>query len=222
MEFWGGPAGFVEGSAVVVAGDLGEILVIDEVGPGHEAEAGASVKHVEVDSVAVAEDVVEVVELGLEGAGLVGVAPVVEPAGPVLGDEEGFVGLEGGELGISFLELPTAEVDSGEDAGDAAVGEFVAAVDGVEEGVGEAGADEDVAHVGHVGVIGIGGAVSCSTQLPYSFSTWVMRIGPPRPIWSEAVSLPSRLIQRSTGTMKAGSLVRRAVDMRGSLRSHAG
>ncbi len=52
--------------------------------------------------------------------------------------------------------LTDAEVDAGEDAGDAAVGELVAAVDGVEEGVGVAGADEDVAHVGHVGVGGIG------------------------------------------------------------------
>ncbi len=55
-----------------------------------------------------------------------------------------------------------AEVDTGEDAGDAAGGEFVAAVDGVEEGVGEAGADEDVAHVGHVGVGGVGWGVKAA------------------------------------------------------------
>ncbi len=88
-------AGFVEGGAVVVAGDVGEVAVVVPVGSGHEAEAGAAVEHVEVDPGAAVEDVVDVFELGGEGAGLVGMAPVVEPAGPVLGDEEGLAGLEG-------------------------------------------------------------------------------------------------------------------------------
>src|SRR5437016_213061 len=52
--------------------------------------------------------------------------------------------------------LAEAEVDSGEDAGDAAVGELVAAVDGVEEGAGVAGTEGDVAHVDHVGVDWVG------------------------------------------------------------------
>ena len=152
-------AGFVEGRAVVVAGDLGEIVAVVEVGSGHEAEAGAAVEHVEVDSGAAVEDVVEVFELGVEGAGLVGVSPVVEPAGPVFGDEEGLVGLEGGEEIHLLLVFADAEVDAGEDARDAAGREFFAAVDGVEEGAGEAGAEEDVAHVGHVGVGGVRGTV---------------------------------------------------------------
>ncbi len=94
-ELGGGVAGFVEGGVVVVAGDVGEEAVVVPVGSGHEAEAGAAVEHVEVDSGAAVEDVVEVFELGFEVAGLVGVAPVVEPAGPVLGDEERLAGLEG-------------------------------------------------------------------------------------------------------------------------------
>ena len=61
-----------------------------------------------------------------------------------------------GEGGETFFRAADAEVDSGIDAGDAAEGEFVAAVDGVEEGGGVAGAEEDVAHVGHVGVSGVG------------------------------------------------------------------
>ncbi len=65
-------------------------------------------------------------------------------------------GWKAASLGDFFFGTAYSEVDSGEDAGDAAVGEFVAAVDGVEERVGEAGAEEDVAHVGHVGVIGVG------------------------------------------------------------------
>ena len=122
-----------------------------------EAEAGAAVKHVEIDTGAVAEDVVQVLELGGRGGRVwMRVAPVIEPAGPVLGDEEGLVGLEGGEEIHLFLVLAEAEVDSGEDAGDAAVGEFIAAIDGVEEGAGVAGTEEDVAHVGHVGVGGVG------------------------------------------------------------------
>ena len=96
-ELGGGVAGLVERCEVVVAGDVGEEAVVVPVRSGHEAEAGAAVEHVDVDPVAAIEDVFDVFELGFELAGLVRVAPVVEPAGPVLGDEEGFAGLEGFE-----------------------------------------------------------------------------------------------------------------------------
>ena len=49
-ELGGGVAGFVERGVVVVAGDVGEEVAVDEAGSGHEAEAGAAVEHVDVDS----------------------------------------------------------------------------------------------------------------------------------------------------------------------------
>ena len=159
-EFGCGVAGLVEGRAVVVAGDVGEEGGdVFEVGPGHEAEGGSAVEHIEVDSGAVGEGVIDVFKLGWGGAGLVGVAPGVEPAGPVLGDEEGFAGLEGLEGVEAFFVAAGAEVDSGVDAGKSSGGEIVEAVDGVEEGAGEACFEEDVAHVGHIKVGWIGGGV---------------------------------------------------------------
>ena len=108
--------------------------------------------------------------------------------------------------------MPDAEVDAGEDAGDSAGGEFFVAVDGVEEGVGVAGVDEDVAHVGHVGVGGVGWGTWEASVLVFNLRD---DDGAAATDLEWAVSWARRLIHRSAGTMKAGSLERRTVDMAG-------
>jgi len=72
-----------------------------------------------------------------------------------------------------------AEVDAGVDAGDAAGGEAVVSIDGIEEGTGEAGAEEDVAHVGHVGM-GWGRLGAEASVLVFNLGD---EDGPPWPIW---------------------------------------
>ena len=153
-EFGGGSSGLVEWGVVVVAGDVGEEVASDEAGACHKAEAGAAVKHVDVDSGSAVEDVVEVFQLGSDGACFVGVAPVIEPSWPVFGDEEGSVGSDFGEGVHAALVVSDAEVGGGVEAGDGAVGDVAPVVRGVEEGVVESIFFVDGFEVLHVGVVG--------------------------------------------------------------------
>ena len=111
-------------------------------------------EHVDVYAGAAAEDVADVFELGRDGAGLVGVTPVIEPAGPVFGDEEGLVGAFAGEGVHASLVVADAEVGGGEETGEITLGDVAPVIGGVKEGGGEAGVFECGFEVGHVGLVG--------------------------------------------------------------------
>jgi hypothetical protein len=109
--------------------------------------------HVEIERGAARENDVEIGELRSDGASLVRMAPEIEPAGPVFGGEEWLAGALFSEYVECGRGMPAAEVDAGEDTVDFAGGEGARRVDRVEELFVEAGGDEDIAHVVHVGVV---------------------------------------------------------------------
>ena len=159
VELGRGAARLVEGGVVVVAGDVGLVVFAVGVGAVHPAEAGAAVKHVDADGVALRKNPGELVGLLLGVGGVVVFAPVIEPSGPVFAVHERAIGAEFVELCELFLRLAGAEVDDGGQLGKCARGEFVCAVSGVELGFGEAGVEEDVVDLLHVGVVAAEGAV---------------------------------------------------------------
>ena len=73
----------VQGCAIVVAGDGGTVAGV-EISPRGEAEVGAAVEHVEVESRTSVEECVELLEHALVSARVVLAAEVVEPAAPEL------------------------------------------------------------------------------------------------------------------------------------------
>ena len=88
-------------------------------------------------------------------------APVIEPAGPVLAGHEGAVGTQFLERGEAALRVAGTEVDDGGQFGKRAVGDLLGTVGGVEQSVGrgEAGFEQRGLHGLHVRVVVAEGAV---------------------------------------------------------------
>lgn len=134
------------------------------VGAGVEAGGGAAADHVEIEGDLVGLEEAEAVEGVCGGAGVVGFAPVVEPAAPVFGVHAEGVGADA-VVDSEAVGGVGGEVDGGGDVGEGAEGEHeVGRAVGGEEGDGDAGAAEDsfeggevAAGVGEEGAVAVGG-----------------------------------------------------------------
>jgi len=105
-------ASLIERRVVVIAGDVRQIVSLGPTGTAHKAEAGAAVKHVDVDRGLVVEDVAEIGYLRFGRAGLVRMSPVIEPAGPVFRGEEWLTGPLFSECRETAFRAAGAEVHS--------------------------------------------------------------------------------------------------------------
>lgn len=148
-------AAFVEGRVVVVAGGVRLVVAAVAVGAVHEAEAGAAMKHVHADGVALAEHPLVFGRIGGCVGDVVVFAPVIEPAGPVFTGHEGAIRTESLEFYKFLLRIAGTEVDDGGKFRKRAFGKLVSSVGGVEQGAGrgEAGVEERGFYGFHVGVV---------------------------------------------------------------------
>src|ERR1035441_5120312 len=145
-ELPGGAAGFVEGSVVIVGGGVG-LIDAAAVGSAHVSESAAAVSHIKVAGDAAREHPRQTVGAGLGCGGVVLLAPMVEPAIPILAAHARDVLAQSGEVRELTLEVAAvAEVDDGEHAIERATGEigFAGAVGGIELAI-EAGVLDHVA-----------------------------------------------------------------------------
>jgi hypothetical protein len=94
-EFLSGRSLFVDGSIVVVGGDVGSVTVVvnSGVGAGGESEVGASVDHVHREGVVVLEEELELFGKGGDIFALEFFAPVREPSAVDLSSKDHAVGL---------------------------------------------------------------------------------------------------------------------------------
>src|ERR1035437_9540467 len=75
---------FIQGRVIVIAGRIGLVVLSIAVGSVHPAEAGSSVKHVHTDRVALAKHPLEFRRLSCPVGLMMLLAPVIEPACPIL------------------------------------------------------------------------------------------------------------------------------------------
>lgn len=122
------------------------------VGTGVEAGCGAAAGHIEIEGDLVFLEEADAIEGVFGGAGVVGFAPVIEPAAPVFGVHAEGVGADAVEDSEAIGGVG-GEVDGGGDVGEGAEGEHeVGRAVGGEEGDGDAGAAEDGFEGGEVAV----------------------------------------------------------------------
>ena len=157
-----GAATLVERGVIIVAGDIRLVVLAVAVGAIHPTEAGAAVKHVQADGIALAQHPVQI-------GGLVGrvglavfAAPVIEPAVPVLAVKERAVGadfFQNGETSLCRPGIGAAKVDSDGQVGKRARGNLLRSVGRIKHGLGEPRIHQHAAGLLHVGVIIAEGAV---------------------------------------------------------------
>src|SRR5947207_3032998 len=106
---WG--ALLIEWRVVVVTGCIWLIVSPVAIGAVHPAEAGATVKHVHADGIALAEHPFQFFGFALAAHLVMLLAPVIEPAGPVFARHLRTVGSDGAEGGEAVPRFASAEVD---------------------------------------------------------------------------------------------------------------
>ena len=102
---------FIERRVVVVAGGVGLVVRAIAVGAVHPAEAGAAMKHVHADGIALAQHPLQFLGFAFAAHFVMLLAPVIEPAGPVFARHVRTVGTQRVERGKAVLCLARAEVD---------------------------------------------------------------------------------------------------------------
>ena len=106
-------AALVERRVVVVASGVRFVVGSVAVGAVHKSEAGAAMEHVHADGVALLQHPLVFRGVGGNGGGVVVLAPMIEPAGPVLASHERALRAEFLQRFESLLCIAGAEVDDG-------------------------------------------------------------------------------------------------------------
>ena len=123
--FRGGLTGFVQRGIIVVTGQGGLVAGLREpVGPVHEAEIGAAVAHIQAERGACRQDFIQGGYRVLRWAGVVGLAPVIEPTVPELGYHQGAIRLVLAQL-QEGLPCSRSEIGGSQDSGQAAALEHI-------------------------------------------------------------------------------------------------
>src|ERR1035437_3154140 len=102
---------FIQGRVIVIAGRIGLVVVSITVGAVHPAEAGASVKHVHTDRVALAKHPLEFRRLACPVGLMMLLAPVMDPACPILAAHARPIWSQRCQFRKAPLCIPGAEVD---------------------------------------------------------------------------------------------------------------
>ena len=103
------------------------------IGAAHKSEAGAAMKHVEVDRVALAQDPVNFLRLLVRIGSVMVLAPVVKPSVPILAIEDGATGTKLLQFGDIGLGVAGAEIDGGVNIGQRTGWELVSSIGGKQQ-----------------------------------------------------------------------------------------